>query len=145
WRSALARQLRWQPWRTGREPLVLVLHVAYAFVPVGFLLAAYAMWSGESPTATGATHAWTVGAIGLMTLAVMTRSTRGHTGHPLRAPAGTVAIYALMLTAALSRIAAAIIPDIMSHALILAGVAWVSAFSLFVALYAPMLLNARRS
>jgi uncharacterized protein involved in response to NO len=141
----LARQLRWQPWRTVREPLVLILHVAYAFVPAGFLLAAYAAWSGESPTATGATHAWTVGAIGLMTLAVMTRSTRGHTGHPLRAPTGTVFIYALMLTAALARIAAAIIPDIMSVALMLAGIAWVAAFSLFVSLYGPMLLSPRKA
>ena len=34
----LWRQARWQPWRTGAEALVWVLHLAYLFVPIGFIL-----------------------------------------------------------------------------------------------------------
>ena len=133
------RQLRWRPWRTQAEPLVMVLHVAYAFVPAGFLLAAHALWSGEPGAASAATHAWTTGAIGLMTLAVMTRATRGHTGQALTAPPGTVAIYGLALVAAVARIIAALWPAAMTTALSVAGVSWVSAFLLFAALYGPQL------
>jgi uncharacterized protein involved in response to NO len=138
-----ARQIRWRPERTLAEPLVTVLHVAYAFVPLGFLLAANALWTGTSPATTGATHAWTVGAVGLMTLAVMTRATRGHSGRPLTAPAGTVAIYALMFAAALARIVAALLPETAFVALSLAGLAWTAAFLTFALLYAPMLLLPR--
>jgi uncharacterized protein involved in response to NO len=134
-----ARQVRWQPWRTLREPLVTVLHVGYAFVPLGFVLAALAAQGGASPLATGATHAWTVGAIGLMTLAVMTRATRGHTGRPLTAPAGTLIIYLLMFAAAGLRILAAAVPETSFIALSIAGCAWVAAFLLFAMLYGPML------
>jgi len=137
------RQARWRPWRTLGEPLVAVLHVAYAFVPLGFLVAAEAMWSEASTTGTGAVHAWTVGAIGLMTLAVMTRATRGHTGRPLTAPAGTVAIYALVVSAALARLLAAVVPETTFVALSLAGLAWVAGFGLFAVLYGPMLLLPR--
>ena len=135
------RQLRWRPERTLAEPLVAVLHLGYAFVPLGFLLAAYALWTGERPAATAGTHAWTVGAIGLMTLAVMTRVTRGHTGHPLTAPFGTVTIYVLMVTAAATRITAALLPETAFFVLSLSGPAWVGSFALFASLYGPMLLR----
>ncbi len=139
----LARQARWRPERTLAEPLVIMLHVAYLFVPAGFLLAAAALWRGEASVATGAIHAWTVGAVGLMTLAVMTRATRGHTGEPLIAPASTVVIYALMTTAALARILAALLPVTAMVALALAGLTWIAAFSLFVVIYGPLLLRPR--
>ncbi|MGO3934250.1 NnrS family protein [Rhodopseudomonas pseudopalustris] len=135
------RQLRWRPERTLAEPLVAVLHLGYAFLPLGFLLAAYALWTAEKSAATAATHAWTVGAIGLMTLAVMTRAIRGHTGHPLTAPFGTIVIYALMATAAATRITAALLPETAFVVLSLSGAAWVGAFVLFASLYGPMLLR----
>jgi uncharacterized protein involved in response to NO len=86
-----------------------------------------------------ATHAWTVGAIGLLTLALMTRATRGHTGQPLTAPAGTVAISALALVAAPSRVAASLWPDAMAGAPGLAGMGRIGALALFVILYGPLL------
>lgn len=139
----LARQIRWRPWRTLAEPLVTVLHIGYLFVPAGFLLAGLAPWSGDGMVSTGATHAWTTGAIGVMTLAVMTRATRGHTGHPLTAPPGTVAIYALALAAALARILAALRPEFAMPLLSLAGLGWVGAFGLFALIYGPMLVRPR--
>ena len=79
-----ARLARWAGDRTFADRLVLVLHVGYAFVPIGFLLLGAAiLWPSEWPASAGL-HAWMVGAIGLMTLAVMTRASLGHTGHELR-------------------------------------------------------------
>jgi len=131
------RQVRWAGDRTLPDRLVLVLHVAYAFVPVGFLLTAAAiLWPADWPTSAGI-HAWTAGAVGMMTLAVMTRASLGHTGQPLVASMPTQLIYLCALVAALSRIAAAFIP---SNALLsVAALAWVLAFGGFVAAFGPLL------
>ena len=74
-----------------------------AFVPLGFLLGGVSMLMPGVLTGTAALHAWTVGAVGLMTLGVMTRATRGHTGHALNAWPMTVASYGAMIAAALRR------------------------------------------
>jgi uncharacterized protein involved in response to NO len=141
--SELVRQWRWQPQRTLGEPLVTVLHAGYAFVPLGLLLAAAAVLAPGRVPATAATHAWTVGAAGLMTLAVMTRATRGHTGRPLTAPAATVAIYAGILVAVTARLTAALLPELAGPALVIAATAWVLAFGGFAIAYGPMLLGPR--
>jgi uncharacterized protein involved in response to NO len=138
----LARQWRWQPHRTLAEPLVTVLHVAYFFVPLGCLLAGAALLAGGPGTA--ATHAWTIGAVGLMTLAVMTRATRGHTGRPLTAPPATVAIYAGILVAVAARLVTAYVPASVTVALPLAAAGWVFAFAGFAVAYGPMLTGSRR-
>ena len=78
---------RWAGERTLRDRLVLVLHVAYAFVPIGFGLAALSAIGLAVPSA--GLHAWMVGAAGMMTLAVMTRATLGHTGRELNASTAT--------------------------------------------------------
>src|SRR5271166_3929223 len=102
-----ARLARWAGYRTFANRLVLVPHVGYAFVPIGFLLLGAAMlWPSEWPASAGL-HAWTTGAIGLMTLAVMTRASLGHTGHKLAASMPTQAVYLCALVAALARILAA--------------------------------------
>jgi hypothetical protein len=79
------RHVRWAGDRTLADRLVLVLHVAYAFVPIGFfLIGASVLWPTIFPTSADF-HAWTAGAVGLTTLAVMTRASRGHTGQELAA------------------------------------------------------------
>ena len=70
---------------------MLILHVGYAFVPLGFLLNAAAAFDLVPPSA--GIHAWMAGAAGTMTLAVMSRATLGHTGQPLTASRATQAIY----------------------------------------------------
>jgi uncharacterized protein involved in response to NO len=133
-----ARLARWAGDRTLADRLVLVLHVGYAFVPLGFLLVGASILWPEVPASAGI-HAWTAGAIGLMPLAVMTRATLGHTGRALQAGVATQAIYALVLLAALLRIAAAFAGSI---ALIdVAGAAWVVGFGLFVLVYGPLLVR----
>jgi uncharacterized protein involved in response to NO len=116
--------------------LVLVLHVGYAFIPLGFLLIGASTWIAAVPASAGV-HAWTAGAVGLMTLAVMTRASLGHTGHPLQAGFGTQAIYALVLTAAVLRIVAAFAGSI--TLIEIAGAAWIAGFCCFLLLYAPLL------
>jgi uncharacterized protein involved in response to NO len=138
-----ARLWRWQGLRAWREPLLLVLHLGYAFVPLGFLLGAISILYPRSLTGTGALHAWTVGAIGLMTLGVMTRATRGHTGRVLTASGMTVAIYGSMLAAAVLRIAAGLFALAYMSLLELSALAWILAFSLFLVEYAPMLIGPR--
>lgn len=136
------RLARWAGDRTARERLVLVLHVAYAFIPVGFLLNGCAAF-GVIPLAAGI-HAWGAGAIGLMTLAVMTRASLGHTGNDLTASSATQAIYAAALIAAVARVVAALLPALTLPLLILAAGAWGSAFLGFVAVYGPSLLRTRK-
>jgi uncharacterized protein involved in response to NO len=139
----LWRQARWAPLHTLADPLVAVLHLAYSFIGIGFLLAALSAWSDDAGYGSAAIHAWTAGAIGAMTLAVMTRATRGHTGRPLTAPPGTLAIYAAVTIAAAARIAAALRPEYAMALLPLAGFAWCGAFLGFAALYGPMLTMPR--
>jgi uncharacterized protein involved in response to NO len=137
------RVARWAGERTWREPMVFILHLGYAFVPLGALaLGAAILWPAiMSPT--GALHAWTAGAIGTMTLAVMTRATLGHTGRAIAAAPPTIAIYGAILFAALARVAAALLPGIYYPVLVAAAVAWIGAFGGFVAVYGPMLLRPR--
>lgn len=139
----LVRLARWRPLASLAEPLLAVLHVAYLFVPLGLLAAGGGRLLGRSELAAASTHLWTVGAIGLMTVAVMTRATRGHTGRALTAPPGTVAAYALLGLAALLRAAASLWPEAAAGLVPAAGLAWTLAFALFLALYGPMLLAPR--
>ncbi len=138
----LYRLAAWGGWRTWREPLVLVLHVGYAWIPAGFLL--LAVGSSAAPAAMSAgLHALAVGAIGTMTLAVMTRATLGHTGRELRANRATVGLYAAITASAILRSIAPFVPDLNLPLLIAAGSFWVVAFGLFVAVYGPMHLTPR--
>lgn len=133
----IARLARWTGYRTTSDRLVLILHLAYAFVPLGFILAALSAWDIVAPSA--GIHAWTGGAIGTMTLAVMTRATLGHTGQTLRASPATHLIYAAVIVAAFSRVCAVLQPDHAGPLLAIAGVAWAAAFTGFAAVYGPAL------
>jgi uncharacterized protein involved in response to NO len=139
----IVRLARWAGDRTGRDRLVLILHVGYAFVPLGFLLAGAAAvdWvPGDT-----ASHAWMVGAAGTLTLAVMTRASLGHTGSALVASAMTQAIYAVVVIAALARICASLQPAWSDQLLHVAGFAWAAAFLGFAVSYGPLLLRAKRA
>lgn len=136
------RLARWAGYRATAEPLVLILHAGYAFVPLGFLLAAASVWWPQAVQPMAATHAWTAGGIGTMTLAVMTRASLGHSGRALRADAGTTAIYLLIIAAALARVLAG--TSLGSIALQhLAGLLWLLAFATFAVAYWPVLTRPR--
>jgi len=133
----LLRLVRWRVWRCWSEPLVWVLHLGYTFVPIGFLLVGGSIALPQLIPATGALHGWLAGAVGLMTLAVMTRASLGHSGRPLRARPVETVIYLAILTAALARIAAGFGgPFWLVH---LAATAWIAGFGLFALAYWPIL------
>jgi len=137
-----ARLVRWVGWRTAGERLVLVLHVAYLFVPLGFLLLG-AVDLGLLPILpSAALHAWTIGALGLMTLSVMTRASLGHTGRNLHATRPIEVIYAGLVVAALARIAMGMgrADFALMH---VAAVGWLVAFLGFALVYFPILTRPR--
>jgi uncharacterized protein involved in response to NO len=128
---------RWAGDRTLSDRLVLVLHVAYAFIPIGFAMLGLSIFDPSLVPASAGIHAWTAGAFGMMTLAIMTRASLGHTGQPLTAGIGTQAIYLFVFCAATLRIVAAFNGSIVL--IVLASAAWVAAFGGFVLLYGPHL------
>ena len=131
------RLARWAGDRTVADRLVLVLHVGYAFVPLGFAMMGLSILDPAAVPRSASIHAWTAGAIGIMTLAVMTRASLGHTGQPLAAGRGTQIIYALALIAAVLRIGASL--DGSLPVMEFAALAWIAAFGGFVLLYGPLL------
>jgi uncharacterized protein involved in response to NO len=137
------RLARWAGDRTLRDRLVVVLHVAYAFVPVGFVLTAFGATGLVAPS--GGLHAWMVGAAGMMTLAVMTRATLGHTGYELTATVPTQLIYAAVFVAAIARICASLEPRWSELELHVAAFAWAAAFLGFTIVYGPKLWSPRKT
>ena len=144
--AALAHAVRlwgWSDRRLWSVPLLWILYAGYGWVVIGFALEALSAAAIVRPQL--ALHAFTTGAIGALTLGMMARVSLGHTGRPLHAPPPVVAAFALVNAAALLRVFAAWwLPDEWYVSLIAAsGAAWVAAFVLFLALYAPILLRPR--
>ena len=136
------RWILWRPWRTVRAPLVWVLHLAYAWIPIHLALRAAAALGWVASTA--ASHALTVGALGGLVLGMMTRTARGHTARPLRADAFDVASYALVALAAVVRVVLPIAAPAATIAAIVASAAlWSAAFAIFSVRYWPVLTRPR--
>lgn len=140
--AAAMRLARWRGLATVREPLLFILHVGYAWVAIGLVLLGVDALFAWAP-AGAPIHALTVGAIGTMTLAVMTRASLGHTGRPLAAGVGTWSIYLLVTLAAILRVAAPL-TGWAAEVTLCAGLAWSGAFGLFAILYAPILIGKRQ-
>ncbi|MFZ5671008.1 MAG: NnrS family protein [Pseudomonadota bacterium] len=142
--AALAARLaRWRVWRTAAEPLVWILHLGYGWLALALaLLGATALWPDLVPRSAGI-HALTVGAVGVMTLAVMTRASRGHTGRPLAADAGALVIYTAINLAAATRLAAPFAGEAQAALLALSAALWTLAFGGFAATYGRMLTTPR--
>lgn len=139
----LARLARWAGDRTGAEPLVWVLHAGYTFLPLGALAMGLAALAPGALGAAAAQHLWMAGAVGLMTLAVMTRATLGHTGQDLSAGRGTATLYLALIAAVVARLSAGIWPGQADWMHVLAGIAWLVAFGGFAVLYGPLLVQHR--
>jgi uncharacterized protein involved in response to NO len=136
------RLARWKGWKTLADPLVLILHVGYAWVPIGLAMLA-AVDLGAAIPRSAAVHALTAGAMATMILAVMTRATLGHTGRELRAGAATQVAYVLVTGGAVLRVIASIGMVDYRIGLDIAGAAWIGAFLLFLYAYGPILLGPR--
>ena len=134
------RFIRWNGYNAGAEPLVWILHVGYAWVPLGLLFLGVSNLDPAVPVSAGV-HALTVGAIGTMTVAVMTRATLGHSGHVLQADGATFCIYAILVLAAVARVAAAFPIDHQTEMLYLSGMQWCVGFLLFCVRYGVIILG----
>jgi uncharacterized protein involved in response to NO len=133
----------WRSLRTRGDPMLWVLHLAYAWLPLGFALKGVAML-GNAAWAQYWQHGFGIGAIATMILAVTTRTALGHTGRPLVvSPAIVVAYLLLALTTLLRVVVAAFWPERYSDVLLAAGISWMMAFLIFVAVYAPILCRPR--
>ncbi|MDE2135705.1 MAG: NnrS family protein [Alphaproteobacteria bacterium] len=142
--AAGMRLSRWRGLRTTREPLVLILHIGYGWLAIGLMLLGINGLYEFLPQTT-ALHALTVGTVGTMTLAVMTRASLGHTGRTLSAGPVTKVIYLLVTLAAVLRLAAPLAGTWMMLTLSLAGTAWCASFGLFAIFYGGPLARPRAS
>jgi uncharacterized protein involved in response to NO len=138
----VARLQQWRSWQALRVPLLAILHIAYLWLPVAFALRAVAALDASVPIAL-ADHALAIGAMAGLMLGMMTRSSLGHTGRPLKAGAIEIAIYAAITLAVLLRLCAGLHSGWALPLLSTAGLAWEVAFGLFLLRYAPILLRAR--
>ncbi|WP_382159942.1 NnrS family protein [Hydrogenophaga sp. ANAO-22] len=136
------RLLRWKPMRTRSRPILWVLHLAYAWLPIGLALLALAQL-GVLGVSSGI-HALAVGATGGLIIGMITRTARGHTGRPLKASRLETAAYALVACAAVLRVLLPLLaPQHLVIWLVAAAAAWGIAFALYLYVYSPWLVSTR--
>jgi len=144
--ATVANAIRFSRWGiqyTLSIPILWSLHLSYIFIPIGFTLLAFQS-IGWINNLSAALHSFTVGAIGGMILAMISRVSLGHTGRALKAHKLLCIAYTLMLIATLVRIIIPIwIPSFYSLSIGIAGLLWIFAFLFFAIIYAPMLLSKR--
>lgn len=135
----IGRLSGWRSFRTGGEPVLWIMHVAYAWLPLGLALKAFAIL-GDAGWASRWQHALATGVIATMILAVMTRTALGHTGRPLVvSPAIAVAYLLLTLTALLRTFGVAWFPAHYPLTLTVSAVTWAASFGIFLVVYTPIL------
>lgn len=143
--AALLHAIRFARWKTfsGQgEAIVLILHVAYAWLIIGLVLKGLFLVTGLS-FSTGWLHAFTVGAFATMIMAVMTRASLGHTGRPLVAPPLVKMSYVFITLAAIVRVTGPAFPESYSISIAVSGMFWIIAFTLFLIVYIPILVTPR--
>jgi uncharacterized protein involved in response to NO len=142
--AAAAQALRlagWKPWRTWRNPLLWILHLSYAWIPLGFVALALAQYGVVTPSA--ALHLLTVGSLAGLVIGMITRTALGHTGRPLKAGRAETLMYVLAQGAVLARFAAAVAPSSRMPWLVAAAVCWSACFLTYLAAYLPLLIAPR--
>lgn len=144
--AAVLHGLRLRGWAssaTGRMPILWILHLSYAWIPVGLGLHA-AQAFGLMASAMLADHALGVGAVGGVIVGMITRTARGHTGRPLKAGRAETLGYVLVMAAAGVRvIVPAIAPEATRIAVAIAALLWMTAFATYLVVYGPWLVRPR--
>jgi uncharacterized protein involved in response to NO len=135
-----ARLPGWHGWKTGKIPLLWVLHLGFAWLPLGLALLGLSCFLPSLPPAA-ALHGLTVGCIGLMILGVMSRAALGHSGRSLQPHRLTVAAYGLIALAGIVRTLGPLVAP--EQALLVSGLLWSAGFALYVAVYAPICFSPR--
>ena len=136
------RLMRWQGHRTLSEPLLWVLHLAYLFIPFGAVLMAVAILAPNFISHASTLHLWMAGAIGLMTLGIMSRASLGHTGRELKAGLPTLLIYLAIVASVIFRLLVELHAQMFFYHL--SALCWIAAFGGFAITYGPSLFVPRR-
>ena len=143
--AAIANGIRlggWYTHRLWRVPLLWMLHLGYSWIVVGFLLKTGAALAVIPPQFT--VHAFSLGAIGVVTMGMMARVSLGHTGRPLKVgPGMTIAFAAVNLAAVTRGLLPILYPQWLSQLVILSGGLWLVAYAIFIIVYVPILLQPR--
>jgi uncharacterized protein involved in response to NO len=138
------RWIRWRPWITLNVPLLWSIHAAMKFICFGLFVLGASYLIPEIPS----NHAWhllTIGGMGGLILAMISRVSLGHTGRPLTPPKSMTIAYIFISLAALVRTFGPwALPEKTLLFIDLSGALWVGAFIIFIIGYAPMLMNARK-
>ena len=143
--AAAAHAIRlalWDPVKTIHNPLLWMMPAAYSWMPIAFLLRALA---ATNIIPAGAwIHAMTMGAVSALMLAMMMRSSLGHTGRALVASKTDMAAFLLLQIAAIVRVAASIVAgETYQQWIVVSGLIWALAFLVFALRYLPMLSRPR--
>jgi uncharacterized protein involved in response to NO len=139
--ASVARLYLWRGWLVRSEPLLWILHLALAWIPIALALLAVSAVGAAAPTAW--LHAAGTGAAGSLVLGVMSRVALGHTGRPLRLPSGMTLAFVALLAAGATRVATALTWLPWREGLVLSAILWVLAYGTFLVRYAPILLAPR--
>ncbi len=138
----LWRQSHWGPGATLRRPILWILHLSYAWIPLGFLLLGLAE-AGLVSSSLGL-HALAVGATAGLIIGMLTRTARGHTGRPLQVSRAEVAAYVLVMAAAVLRVLLPLVaPQWFAGAIVAAALAFSAAFAIYLFMYTPWLMQTR--
>lgn len=140
----LFRAMRWRGDKTLNEPIVAVLHAGYFWLALAFVMIGFTIVFPAFLDTSSSLHVLTAGAVGTMTLAIMTRATLGHTGRGISANTMTILIYYLVVIGAVIRVTAAYLPFDYILLLRIGGALWAAAFLLFGIVYGPMLAQRSR-
>lgn len=140
--SQLIRVAGWKPHTTLRHPLLWILHLSYAWIPVGFILLALSALNLAPQSA--ALHVLAIGSMSGLIIGMITRTSLGHTGRPLKAGKGEITMYLLIQIGVICRFGAALdAGSLRDTALVVAATAWAAAFLIYLFVYAPYLFKPR--
>ncbi|HZW21165.1 NnrS family protein [Noviherbaspirillum sp.] len=130
----------WMPHVTLRKPILWILHLSYAWIPVGLLMLGLASWG--MTTSSAAFHVLTIGSMAGLIIGMITRTALGHTGRPLNAGSSELVMYVLIQLGVIARMLAAA-NVLRSEMLVATAAFWSAAFVLYVIVYGPYLLAPR--
>jgi uncharacterized protein involved in response to NO len=131
--------LRWGLSQSLRNRLLAMLHLGFVWFGFGFVLLgvqSLIVLSGGSGAPLAPLHALTIGFAASLLMAMVTRVTCGHSGRALAADDITWRLFQLLQVAALTRIAADLVPG--AGWLALAALLWAASFLPWCLRYAPV-------
>lgn len=140
---ALHLTLRWNLRRSLGVRLLAVLHIAFAWSALAWILFgvdSLLLLRKSGSLGYAPLHALTLGYFAAMAIGMASRVTLGHSGQPLAADGIMWGVFWVMQGVAVLRVAAEWLPGVVSFA---AALLWLAAFAVWAGRYAPHFWRAR--